>query len=138
MAQWGVYRIPVDFALLRQKDDPRCQTENALFRQMLQEFQRPAWCQEVLVVADAAAAYASSDRLALMQSSGYWSVFSRPRTWKFTNRKALNALVTQRPRWGYSQIRLPTAAARHRTFWVYARAVHLSHVGDIMVVLRTY
>jgi hypothetical protein len=32
MAQWGVYRIPVDFALLRRKDDPSYQTENALFR----------------------------------------------------------------------------------------------------------
>jgi hypothetical protein len=65
MAQWGVYRIPVDFALLRRKHDPRYQTENALFRQMLREFHAPAWCQEVIVVADAA--YASRDRLALIQ-----------------------------------------------------------------------
>src|SRR5262245_16553543 len=48
-----VYRIPVDFALLRRKDDPSNQTEHALFRQMLHAFPPPAWCQEVVVVADA-------------------------------------------------------------------------------------
>jgi hypothetical protein len=42
MAQWDVYRIPVDFALGRRTDDPDYQPENALFRQMLQDFRRPA------------------------------------------------------------------------------------------------
>ncbi|HSF29904.1 MAG TPA: hypothetical protein VLK82_05455 [Candidatus Tectomicrobia bacterium] len=32
MAQWDVYCIPVDFAVLRRKGDPDYQTENALFR----------------------------------------------------------------------------------------------------------
>jgi hypothetical protein len=54
MAQWGVYRIPVDCALLRRKADAAYQTENALFRQMLREFQPPAWCPEIIVVADPA------------------------------------------------------------------------------------
>ena len=54
MAQWGVYRIPVDCALLRRKDDAAYQTENALFRQMLRAFRPSAWCQEISVVADAA------------------------------------------------------------------------------------
>jgi hypothetical protein len=133
MAQWGVYRIPVDFGLLRRKDDPSYQTENALFRQMLQEFQPPAWCQEVIVVADAA--YASRDNLALIQELGYWYVFAFPRTWKFTNGKSLKALVTHLPRWWYTQTRLPTAAGRRHTFWVYAKAVRLRHLGNVTVVL---
>ena len=133
MAQWGVYRIPVDFALLRRKDAPSYQTENALFRQMLREFQPPAWCQEVIVVADAA--YASKDNLALIQELGYWYVLAFPRTWKFTNGKTLKALVTHLPRWWYTQIRLPTASGRRRTFWVYAKGVRLRHLGDVTVVL---
>jgi hypothetical protein len=32
MAQWEVYRIPVDFALIRRKDNPDYQTEHTLFR----------------------------------------------------------------------------------------------------------
>jgi hypothetical protein len=54
MAQWGVYRIPVDFALLKRKSPPGDQTEQARFRQMLQAFQPPAWCQEGVVGAAAA------------------------------------------------------------------------------------
>jgi hypothetical protein len=54
MAQWGVCRIPVDCALVRRQDDPDHAPENALFRQMLPAFRPPPWCQEVVVVADAA------------------------------------------------------------------------------------
>jgi hypothetical protein len=55
MAQWGVYRIPVDFMRLRRTGEPGYQPEHAArCRQMLRDFQRPAWCQKGLVVADAA------------------------------------------------------------------------------------
>jgi hypothetical protein len=59
----------VDCALLRRKDDPSDQTANARLRQMLRECQSPAWCQEVIVVADAA--YASRDHLASLQELRY-------------------------------------------------------------------
>jgi len=134
MAQWGVYRIPVDFALVRRTDDPGYQPENALFRQMLQDFRPPAWCQEVIVIGDAA--YASRPNMALIQALGYWYVFALPRTWKFTNGKTLKALVTHLPRWWYSRICLPTISGpRRRTFWVYAKRVRLRHLGDVTVVL---
>jgi DDE family transposase len=96
MAQWDVYRIPVDFALVRRKDDPQNQPENALFRQMLQDFRRPTWCQEVVVTADAA--YASRANLATIQALGYWYVMALPRTWKSANGKAVKDLVTHLPR----------------------------------------
>jgi hypothetical protein len=133
MAHWGVYRIPVDFALVRRTSDPGYQPENALFRQMLQNFKPPTWCQEVVVVADAA--YASQAHLTLIQELGYWYVFALPRTWKFANGKALKALVTHLPRWWSAQIRIPTVSGRRRTFWVYAKSVRLRHLGDVTVVL---
>jgi hypothetical protein len=134
MAQWGVYRIPVDFALLRRKDDAAYQTENALFRHMLRDFRAPAWCQEIIVIADAA--YASRPNMSLIQELGYWYVFALPRTWKFTNGKTLKALVTHLPRWWYTRICLPTVnGQRRRTFWVYAKRVRLRHLGDVTVVL---
>jgi Transposase DDE domain len=134
MAQWDVYRIPVDFALVRRTADPAYQPENALFRQMLPEFRRPAWCQEVVVTADAA--YASRANLALIQELGYSYVVALPRTWKFANGKALKALVTHLPRWKYTQIRIPTVnTQRRRTFWVYAKRARLRHLGDVTVVL---
>jgi hypothetical protein len=134
MAQWGVYRIPVDFALLRRKEDAAYQTENALFRHMLREFRPPAWCQEIIVVADAA--YASRPNMRLIQELGYWYVFALPRTWKFTNGKTLKALVTHLPRWWYARICIPAVnGQRRRTFWVYAKRVRLRHLGDVTVVL---
>jgi hypothetical protein len=134
MAQWGVYRIPVDFALVRRKAAPGYQTENALFRQMLQTFRPPAWCKEVIVVADAA--YASRDNLTLIDELGYWYVVALPRTWKFTNGKAVKALVTHLPRWWYTRIHIPTVnSQRRRTFWVYAKRARLRHLGDVTVVL---
>jgi hypothetical protein len=134
MAQWDVYRIPVDFALLRRKDDAAYQTENVLFRQMLRDFRPPAWCQEIIVVADAA--YASRPNMSLIQELGYWYVFALPRTWKFSNGKALKALVAHLPRWWYTRICIPTVnGQRRRTFWVYAKRVRLRHLGDVTVVL---
>jgi hypothetical protein len=134
MAQWSVYRIPVNFALLRRKDDAAYQAENALFRHMLRDCRPPAWCQEIIVVADAA--YASRPNMNLTQELGYWYVFALPRTWKFTHGKTLKALVTHLPRWWYTRICLPTVnGQQRRTFWVYAKRVRLRHLGDVTVVL---
>jgi hypothetical protein len=134
MVQWDVYRIPVDFALLRRNDASDYQTENALFRQMLQEFRRPRWCHAVVVTADAA--YASQATLATIQALDYGYVMALPRTWKFANGKALKALVTHLPRWKYTQIRIPTVnTQRRRTFWVYAKRARLRHLGAVPVVL---
>jgi hypothetical protein len=136
MAQWDVYRIPVDFALVRRKGEPAYLTENALFRQMLQDFRPPAWCHGIIVVADAA--YASRANLELIQTLGYWYVMALPRTWKFANGKALKDLITHLPRWKYTQIRIPTVNGQcRRTFWVYTKRVRPRHLGDVTVVLST-
>jgi hypothetical protein len=68
MAPWDPARIPVDFALVRRQDAPADQPENALFRQMLHDFRRPAWGQEAVVTAEAA--YASRANLELLQALG--------------------------------------------------------------------
>jgi hypothetical protein len=94
------------------------------------------WCQEVVVVADAA--YASQAHLARTQALGYWYIFALPRTGKFTHGKALNALVTHLPRWWYAQISISTVnGQRRRTFWVSAKRVRLRHRGAVTVVLST-
>ena len=54
IAQWDVYRIPLAFRLVKPKESPDYQSENALFREMLREVILPVWCKKVVVVADAA------------------------------------------------------------------------------------
>ena len=134
LAHWHVYRIPVDCALVRRKGTPGYQPENVLFRQMLCDFRPPAWCREVIVVADAA--YASRANMRLIQSLNYWYVFAIARSWKFEDGKSLKALVTHLPRWHYQRIRLPTVnGQRRRTFWVFAKRVQLRPLGDVTIVL---
>jgi Transposase DDE domain len=137
MAQWDVYRIPVDVALIRRTDDPDSHPANAWFRQMLSEFRRPPWCQEVVVTADAA--YALRATLATIQALGHWYVMALPRTWKFVNGKAVKDLVTHLPRGKYTKIRMHTVnTPRRRAFWVYAKRVQLRHLGHVTVVLSTW
>ncbi len=81
----------------RRTDDPAYQPEHALLRQRRPDFRRPAWCQEIVVTADAASA--SRANLALLQTLGYGYVVALPRPWKLANGKALKALVTHLPRW---------------------------------------
>jgi hypothetical protein len=84
-------------ALVRRTDAPDDQPANALCRQMLQAFRRPAWCQELVVTADAADA--SRANWQLIHTRGDGAVMALPRTWKCATGKALKALVTHRPRW---------------------------------------
>jgi hypothetical protein len=87
----------VDVALVSRTGPSGDHTETALCRQMRQNFRPPAWGQEVSVVADAA--YASRATMALIHPRGSGDVIALPRTWKVARGKALNALVTPRPRW---------------------------------------
>ena len=134
MAQWHVYRIPVDCTLVRRKGTPDYQPENTLFRQMLRDFRAPGWCREVIVVADAA--YASRANMPRIQALEYWYVFAIARTWRCPDGTSLTALVTPLPRWQYQRIHLPTVnGQRRRTFWVFAKRAQLRHVGDVTGVL---
>src|SRR4029077_13474054 len=54
IAQWDVYRIPLAFRLVKPKASPDYQSEHALVREMFAEVVLPAWCKQVVVVADAA------------------------------------------------------------------------------------
>jgi len=136
MAQWDVSRIPVDFALIRRKDASDYQPETAVFRQMRQECRRPSWGQEVMGTADAA--YAARAHLATIQALDDGDVMALPRPWKCANGKALKALVTPRPRWQDTQIRLPTVnMPRRRTWWVDAKRVRRRHLGEVTGVLST-
>ena len=135
MAQWDVYRIPLAFRVVKPKDRPDYQSENALFREMLQEVVLPGWCQEVVVVADAA--YPSRANLQALQARGWFFVIAFPRTWKLANGQHLRDVVTHLPRHHYRQVRVPLVvpSARRRVFWTFAEPAQLAYVGDVTVVL---
>jgi hypothetical protein len=135
IAQWDVYRVPLAFRVVKPKGSPGYQSENALFREMLNEVVLPAWCKKVVVVADAA--YPSRANLQAIQARQWFFVMAFPRTWKLANGQYLRDLVTHLPIHHYCQVRVPlvVASARRRVFWTFAKRAELRQVGDVTVVL---
>jgi hypothetical protein len=135
IAQWDVYRVPLAFRLVKAKGSNGYQSENALFREMLQEVVLPAWCKKVVVVADAA--YPSRANLQAIQARGWFFVIAFPRTWKLATGQSLRDLVTHLPIHHYHQVRVPliVPTARRRVFWTFAKRAELRQVGDVTVVL---
>jgi len=135
LAQWDVYRVPLAFRLVKPKGSPGYQSENALFREMLQEVILPAWCKKVVVVADAA--YPSRANLQAIQARHWFFVIAFPHTWKLANGQYLRDLVTHLPVYHYRQVcvSLVVPSARRRVFWTFAKRAQLRQVGDVTVVL---
>jgi hypothetical protein len=105
MRQWGNYRIPVDFEMVRRRADPRYRPENRLFRWLLVRLRRPSWAEMVAVVADAA--FASTTNLQLIQRRGYFIVMALARTWRFEDGHTLKDLVTHVPKHRYRRSSVP-------------------------------
>jgi hypothetical protein len=134
-AQWDVYRMPLAFRLVKPKESQGYQSENALFREMLDEVILPAWCKKVVVVADAA--YPSRANLQAIQARGWFFVIAFPRTWKLANGHYLRDVVTHLPIPHSRQVRVPLVVPnpRRRVFWTFAKQAQWAHVGDVTVVL---
>jgi Transposase DDE domain len=134
MLQWGNYRIPGDFEIVRRKGQPYYRSENRLLRWMLGRFQRPSWAEMVIVVA--AAAFASKANIQLIRQRGYFFVMAFARTWGFDNGQALKALVTHLPKKHYRRCWVPLdEPGRRRTYWTYTKRARLRHIGDVTIIL---
>jgi hypothetical protein len=130
IAQWGRFRIPVACELI----DPKIKGhQNILFRQMLRRFQAPAWCQQVVVIADAG--FASKDNLRLVRELGWRYVFGLARTWKFEDGTHLKDLANHLPRKRYRRVASYNPARRRRDYWVFARRATLNTLGDVTILL---
>jgi Transposase DDE domain len=141
MAAWDGYRIPVGFRLILPKRHVDYRSENALFREMVEEFVPPRWAKLVVVGGDAA--YGSKANMRMVQdrdkadTARRWGfVFALARTWKTAEDKSLKNLVTHVPHKYYQCPRVPREGRKGRkTFWTYSTCVCLRHVGDVTVVL---
>jgi hypothetical protein len=106
-----------------------------LVREMFAHLLLPAWCKQVVVVADAA--YPSRANLQAIQARGWFFVIAFPRTWKLANGQHLRDVVTHLPIHYYRQVRVPLVVptVRRRVFWTFAKPAQLAHVGEVTVVL---
>lgn len=139
---WDVYRIPFAFRVILPKTHPDYKTENALFREMVEAFQPPAWARTIIVLGDAG--YGSRDNMKMVkkrnkreQEMNWYFVFAIARTWKQENDKSLKNFVTYLPRKFYKRTWIPplNQQGRRKTFWIFGKRMRLRHVGDVTVVL---
>jgi hypothetical protein len=142
MAAWDGYRMPVDFRLILPKRHADYRSENALFREMVEEFVPPCWAKLVIVGGDAA--YGSKANMRMVQNRAKadtarrWGfVFAITRTWKTVEEKTLKNLVTHLPRQYYQRTQVPreSTGKGRRTFWTYHTRVCLRHVGEVTLIL---
>jgi hypothetical protein len=142
IVNWDSYRFPVAFRLIRPKNHPAYQTENALLREMVGRFVPPPWAKRVIVVGDAAYGSQDNSKMVMQRDTDdparRWGfVFAMARTWKTVEDKAIKDLVTHLPRTYYQRVRVPRLPGTQgcKTFWVYSTRLCLRHVGDVTVVL---
>ena len=142
MAAWDGYRVPVGFRLILPKRHAEYRSENALFREMVDEFAPPTWAKLIIVGGDAA--YGSKANMDMVKARARtdtvrrWGfVFAIARPWKTVEDKSLKNLVTHVPHKYYQCTRVPRAQGRkaRKTFWTYSTSLCLRHGGDVTVVL---
>lgn len=135
IAQWGGYRIPLDFRLVKPKTHQEYRSEPMLVRDMLKALVLPPWCKRVIVVAEAA--YASRENLKAIQARSGFFVIAFPRTWKLANGQYLRDIVTHLPLHHYHRVRVPplVPTGRQRTFWTFVKRAQLRHIGEVTVIL---
>jgi hypothetical protein len=127
--------VPLASRLVQPKGSKGDQSQNALFREMLQEVVVPAWVKRGVVVA--AAAYPSRANLQAIQARHWFFVIAFPRTWKWATGQPLRDVVTHLPIHHYRKVCLPllVPSARRRVFWTLAQRAQWRQVGDGTVVL---
>jgi hypothetical protein len=130
LAQWGSFRIPVAVRVL----DPAIKGhQNILVREMLLKFKLPAWCQQVIVEADAG--FAAKKTLHLIAELGYFYVFALPRTWKEASGTHLSDLARHLPKKLYRRVASYKPDGRRRDYWTFRKRAQLSVLGDVTLVL---
>jgi hypothetical protein len=130
IAQWGGFRIPVAVRVM----DPKIRGhQNILARQMLRQFKPPAWCQMVIVEADAG--FAAKKTLRLITELGYFYVFALPRTWKLADGTHLSNLARHLPKKLYRRVACYKPDGRRRDYWTFRKSAKLSARGLVTLVL---
>jgi hypothetical protein len=130
LASWGRFRIPVAVRVL----NPAIRGhQNRLVREWLLKFKLPAWCQQVMVEADAG--FAAKQTLQVISELGYFYVFALPRTWKLVNGTHLSDLARHLPKHLYHRVASYKPDGRRRDYWTFRKSAKLSVLGDVTVVL---
>ncbi len=142
MLQWDVYRIPLDFEIVKPKTDPDYENENALFRKMFARFTPPSWACRIIVIGDCAYASKANMKAIIKRNKAdkncdWYFVFAIAKTWNMANGKNLKNLATYTPRSCFKQTWIShlTNPNRRKTFWIFRKKARLDHIGDVTIIM---
>lgn len=144
MAQWGNYRIPVDFQLLYPTTHKKHATENQVFIKMLERFEPPQWCKQVIVLGDCA--FSSRKNMVWFQKklvdtlkkgeSPWYFCMALAKTNRFKNGKQLKNLCQSLKKSLYRKTYIASINnQRKRCYWTHIQSVRLKHAGDVTILL---
>ena len=140
MANWGPYRFPIDFRVMRKKNDLEYKKPNVLFLEMLNSFQPPIWAKTVIILGDSG--FASKENMKSIINRGFYFVFSLARTWKFSEDhpyhekyRSIKNFVNQVGRFRCKKTWFRDINGKRRIFWVYSERVTLNVVGTVTLVI---
>ena len=130
VAQWGQFRIPLAVRVINTKIKGH---QNILVRELLTRYVPPAWCQRVVVEADAG--FAAKATLQQIAASGYFYVFALPRTWKTADGRHLRDIARHTNKRCYHRIASYQPDGRRRDYWTVREEIKLTALGDVTLVL---
>ena len=129
---WHTYRIPVAFALIRNKKDPLYRKPNQVLQALLNKLQIPAWAKQVVVLADAGFASKANFRYFEKRNWGY--VVRLPRSWKLADGRKLSELVKETKE--FTRVWLPSINGKQRnTYHYHYLPCQLAHLGNVHLVI---
>lgn len=130
---WGCWRIPVAFCLVRPKSDPNYVKDNDLVRQMLPEIPWPEWVQTKVVLADAA--FAAKETFQLLQKLGWYYVIACAKTWNMADGTPIKSHLGKLKKNQFKQTWIPTLTQRRRRVVYLRKERHvLKHLGEVTAV----
>lgn len=131
--QWHNYRVPVAFALIRKKKDPKYQKPNEILVNLLAELEIPTWAKRVTFLGDAAFA---SKRVFRCIEKWRWNYVVRlPRTWKLSDGRHVKEIADNLERKVFQRTWFtPAHNKRRRTCYVHTMKVSLHELGNVTLL----
>lgn len=131
--QWHNFRVPVAFALLRKKTDPKYKKPNQVLLELLSEIEIPAWAKQVTFLGDAA--FASKKVFRCLEKWGWNYVVRLPKTWKLADGRHVKEIAESLERKEFQRTWFtPAHSSRRRTCYVYMMKVSLHELGNVTLL----
>ena len=130
IAQWGQFRIPLAVRVINPEIKGH---QNILVRELLTQFVPLAWCQRIVIEADAG--FAAKATLQQIAALSYFYVVALPRTWKTADGRHLRDIARHTNKRYFHRVASDKPDGRRRDYWTIREEIKLTALGDVTLVI---